>query len=108
VRRLRCIPPDASVVAPPATSAPPPPDVTASFDIAVTNHNSAACDPVTYTMFVNPPGGNIDLDPATFSQVSAPIASGDTVHFPIRLTPYDSGSPGTFDVRYDVLSFDGL
>ena len=106
--RLTCIPADASVVATPATSAPTPPDVTASFDIAVTNHNSAACDPVTYTMFVNPPGGNIDLDPATFSQVSAPIASGDTVHFPIRLTPYDSGSPGTFDVRYDVLSFDGL
>ncbi len=73
------------------------PGESARIDLAITNHNPAACAPLTFTLFTESFDSRLTLDPPSFTSVqSAPIASGTTGHMTVTATPSDTVDPGTF------------
>ena len=95
VQALTCFPESPSMVVTPSTIPPTPPGVPVVIDIAVTNHNPAACVPLTFELETF---GSQDLilDPPPFTPVeSAPVPSGATGHLTITATAADSVPPGS-------------
>jgi len=107
VMQLTCIRQPATSQVVPRVSAPTPAGTSASFDIAITNHNSPSCAPDFYTFeeFNFLPG--IDVQPPPFSAVSSPpVPSGATTHFTMTATPSEDVDPGTFPLFFEVFSTD--
>jgi len=105
ILQLTCVPAEPLVVATPAVSAPTPPDVAASFDVAITNRNPAACVPMTFFLQAFTSSVNLSIEPVLGSQ-SPPMAGGETTHLAFTATPFDSVTPGPIPVNFEVLSFD--
>jgi hypothetical protein len=110
VLALTCFPVSPSIAVTPANGAlSAPPGSPATIDIALTNHNTAACGPITFTLQTFNFDGRLTLDPA-FSAQSAPVPSGSTGHMTLTATPGDSVDPGTnlffdFEVTEPTTSF---
>jgi hypothetical protein len=103
---LTCIRQTPTMDVTPRVSAPTPPGVPASFDVAVTNHDSPACSSRTFTFEAFSPGGGISTEPS-FAE-SPPVASGETTHFTMTAIADDTVEPGTFLLQFfvfDQLSF---
>lgn len=96
VLALICFPQSPTlVVTPQAPTAAP--GVPARIDLAITNHNPAACAPLTFTLNTEFSSGGLTLDPPPFRSVkSDPIRSGATGHMTVTATPSDTVEPGTF------------
>src|SRR5262249_6011434 len=106
VLALTCIRQTPTVAVAPRISDPTPPGVPASFDIAVTNHNTPACAPLTFQFqefnFIT----GITIDPPPFALVSSPpVASGATTHFTMTATAPDNVEPATFFLGFQVFEF---
>ena len=98
VQDLTCSPQSPSMVVTPTNLATPP-GVPAQIDIALTNHSSAACAPITFSLQTFDFDSRLGLDPS-FAQ-SAPVPSGTTGHMAITATPSASVGPGnTFFVEF--------
>jgi hypothetical protein len=83
------------VVTPSQPSAAP--GETAKIDLAITNHNPAACAPLTFTLNSAFSDSRLTLDPPPGRAVqSTPIPSGATGHMTATATPNDSVDPGAF------------
>jgi Concanavalin A-like lectin/glucanases superfamily len=108
LRQLTCMPVDPTVVATPASSAPTPPDVPAIFDIAVTNHNPPACVAMEFELRVFDPPTNLTVEPFPGSLRSPPVASGDTTHFTLTATPFDTVEGQTHELVFEVSAFEWL
>jgi hypothetical protein len=106
VRQLTCFPVEPTVVATPAVGGPTPPDVPVSFDIAVTNHNPPACQAMEFDLSVPDPPADLRLDPSPTFVHSAPVASGETTHFTITATPFDTANGDRFGLNYEVSAFE--
>lgn len=95
VLALTCFPQTPTVMVTPQspTAAPGEP---ARIDVAITNHNPAACAPLTFTLNTESFDSRLALDPPPFTSVrSAPVPSGTTGHMTVTATPNDSVDPGT-------------
>lgn len=109
VLALTCFPQSPSLVVTP-TSPMTPPGVPATIDLALTNHNPAACAPITFSLTdVFSFDNRLTLNPTTTVQ-SSPVPSGTTGHMTITATPKISVDPGTslsfeFEVTEPVTSF---
>lgn len=107
VTALTCIRQQPTMDVNPRESAPTPANVPATFDIAVTNHNSASCAPETYQFeeFNFFPGISVDPSPF-FAVASPPVASGETTHFTMTAVASDTVDPGSFPLSFQIFSFD--
>lgn len=94
VLALTCFPQSPTVVITPASLSTPP-GVPANLDLALTNHNPAACAPITFGIETLGSDSRLTLDPPSFTTVqSAPVPSGTTGHFTVTATPSDAVDPG--------------
>ncbi|HEX2685788.1 MAG TPA: LamG domain-containing protein [Kofleriaceae bacterium] len=94
VLALTCFPQQPSVTLTPSNPSTPP-GVATQIDIALTNHNPAACAPITFSIEPIAFDSRLTLDPPSFSVAqSAPVPSGTTGHFTLTATPSDSLEPG--------------
>lgn len=75
-------------------SPPTPPGVAATFDIAVTNHNNAACATITFQLepVTSVDGVTTDL-PFLGTALTNPVAGGQTAHLTLSATADDSVDP---------------
>lgn len=95
VAALTCFPVSPSVSVTPSNASTPA-GVTTTFDIALTNNNSASCGPITFSIEPEVFDPRIVLDPPVFTtRPSAPVPSGTTGHFLVTATPSDEIEPGS-------------
>jgi hypothetical protein len=100
VLRLTCLRHDPTVVATPAVGAPTLPGTPATFDVAVTDNDSAACDPSSFNFQVNTFIQGLSIDPS-FAFLG-PVAPGETAHLAVNVTGSDDLDPGTFNIPFVV------
>jgi hypothetical protein len=104
VRELTCIRSSPTLAVTPRVSVPTPPGVPASFEIAVTNHNSPACDPLQFQFFADFfPGPNVSVTPT--SAFSPPTAGGETTRFTMTATASELAEPATVSIPFQVFAF---
>jgi Concanavalin A-like lectin/glucanases superfamily len=105
VRELTCVRSSPTMAVTPRVSAPTPPGTPASFDVAVTNHNSAACDPLSFQFFLNffPSNSNVSVEPTSAFEPS--VAGGETAHFTMTATASELAEPSTVTIPFEVFSF---
>src|SRR5262249_40267873 len=105
VRELTCVRASPTMAVTPKVSAPTPPGAPATFDVAVTNHNSAACDPLGFQFFVDffAPGSNVSVTPS--SAFAPAVAGGEAAHFTMPATASDLAEPGTVTIPFEVFAF---
>lgn len=104
VLALTCFPQSPSMVVNP-TSTSTPAGVPATIDVALTNHNSAACAPLTFSLVTfSPFDSRLTITPAPNTTAhSDPVPSGGTTHMTVTATPSEDVDPGTnFFVEFDV------
>jgi concanavalin A-like lectin/glucanase superfamily protein len=102
VLKLTCLHKAPTLVGTPAVSAPTQPDVPATFDIAVTNNDSAICGPSDFIFFNDffQPGFNVQPNFQSLSQV----APGTSAHVHLSVSAADSVGPDTFTIPFQVFS----
>jgi hypothetical protein len=103
VMRLTCLRSQATLVGTPAVSAPTPPGVPATFDIALTNNDSASCGASDFNFAVNFFDPGITIEPS-FLQL-AQVAPGKTAHVNMNVTASESVNPGTFVLPLQSFQF---
>jgi hypothetical protein len=83
VLALTCLPDSPSIeVTPSAPSAGP--GETATIDVALTNHNSPVCAPITFTYNTEFAGPLLTVNPPPFKPMPGePVPSGGTTHFTV-------------------------
>jgi len=110
VQALTCFPQSPTMVVTP-TQPTAAPGESAKIDLAITNHNTASCAPLTFTLSTQFFDSRLALDPPPGRSVqSAPIPSGATGHMTVTATPSGSVDPGTslffeFEVTEPVTGF---
>ena len=106
LRQLTCLPVEPTLVVTPRVSEPTPPDVATTFDIAVTNHNPAACLPMEFELSASGAPPNLAIDPSPPFVHSPPVPSGATTHMRLTVTPFDSVASGPIQLPLQVSAFD--
>jgi hypothetical protein len=95
IAALLCFPQFPSVAITP-TNASTPAGVPTTFDIALTNNNSASCAPLTFSIEALVFDSRVVLDPPAFTTApSAPVPSGTTGHFIVTATPSEDIEPNS-------------
>jgi hypothetical protein len=94
---LTCVPVLPTLETSPSQLGPVAPGVPVTIDVAVTNHASASCGPLTFRMIdfpSLPTGREITLDPLPSAVVeSEPVPSGATAHFAVTATATELAVP---------------
>jgi hypothetical protein len=105
---LTCVRPALPTVAlSPSGTVSTPAGVPTSFDLALTNTNSAVCGAQVFDIALLP-SGPLDLDPRPFvNHRSDPVPPGATGHFAISATPAAFVSPGTLLTFRAIVSEQG-
>ena len=94
---LTCMRRAPAIAGTPAVSAPTPTGVPASFDIALTNNDSASCPPADYVFQVNNSNQGIGVElSSTFINVPA----GSTGHIAMTATASEDVDSGTFQIPF--------
>ncbi|HSR99671.1 MAG TPA: LamG domain-containing protein [Kofleriaceae bacterium] len=87
VAALTCFPVPATVSLSPSNQSVPA-GGTATIDIALTNNNSAACAPLTFSIEPESFDSRVVTNPPSFTLTpSAPVPSGTTGHFTVTASP---------------------
>jgi len=97
---LTCLRHPFTVAATPPSGAPTTSGVPASFDIAISNNDSAACGPSDYFFEQNGVVQGLSVDPG-FQSVSQ-LAAGTTAHLALNVAGSDDLDSGTFPVPFAV------
>jgi hypothetical protein len=100
VLALTCFRSPATLVVSPLTNDSTPPGATATFDLAVTNHDLPSCGTTRYQAFVSVFIPDISVNLSPFE--SDPVPGGGTTHFTLTATPDDNVEPGTFQIAFEV------
>ena len=102
IMQLTCLHEAPTLVATPAVSAPTQPDVPATFDIAVTNNDSAICGPSDFIFLSNFFQSGFNVQPSF--QPLPQVAPGTSAHVSLSVSASDSVDPGTFTIPFQVFS----
>lgn len=104
VAGLTCILPQRPTVVATPTDLTTDPGVPATIDVAVTNHNPAACAPIRFSLASFDTSNQLALDPPPHTAAqSEPVASGSTVHMMFTATPSTSvDGGGAFALKFSV------
>jgi hypothetical protein len=102
---LTCIRHTATLAVNPRASAPTPPNVPASFDIALTNNDSASCTPSDFEFLQFNFFSGVTIDPPQGFPQLLTIAPGATGHFTMTATADDSVEAQTFPLFFEVFGF---
>ena len=97
---LTCLRHPLTVAATPPACAPTTSGVPASFDIAITNNDSAACGASDYFFEFNGFTQGLSVDPSF--QFLSQVPAGTTAHVTMNVTGSDDLDSGTFNVPFDV------
>jgi hypothetical protein len=101
---LTCVRHPLTVAGTPSSSAPTPSGVPASFDIAISNNDSAACGPSDYFFELNGVAKELTVDP-NFQFVSQ-VAPGTTAHLTMNVSvSSDDLDSGTFPVPFVAFQY---
>lgn len=95
ILQLLCFTSPPSVSVSPSSIPPTAPGVPVPIDVAMTNNNPPACQPITFQIFTFG-NVNVDLDPPAGQLLSATVASGQTGHATVTATVPDSADGGSF------------
>jgi hypothetical protein len=108
VMAITCVRRPPTLAGTPAVSSPTQPGETASFDIAITNNDSATCDASSPQFSVNTFTPGLQVDPSF--QFFPPLAPQTTTHLTMNVTGSEDLDPGTFPIAFQVTEFtsDGL
>jgi hypothetical protein len=97
---LTCLHHPFTVAGTPPSSAPTTSGVPASFDIAISNNDSAACGASDYFFELNGVAQGLSVDPSF--QIVSQVAAGTTAHLTMNVTGSDDLDSGTFPVPFAV------
>jgi hypothetical protein len=97
---LTCLRHPFTVAATPPSSTPTTSGIPASFDIAISNNDSAACGPSDYFFEQSGVVQGLSVDPSF--QLVSQVAAGTTAHLAMNVTGSDDLDSGTFPVPFAV------
>ncbi len=103
IMQLTCLPADPTIKVSPAVSPAVSAGTSVSFQLTMTNNNSASCPPASFASFVNAPQ-EFSVNPG-FAQ-TAPIASGASDSLSFDVASSDITDAGSYALLFQVFSFD--
>ncbi|WP_437969821.1 LamG-like jellyroll fold domain-containing protein [Sorangium sp. So ce260] len=103
IAQLTCLRHPATVVVTPESSGPVAPDTPVTYQITVTNNDTAACSARNYALNVSTqPGINFSQDVSSIPDVGP----GSTATFPVTVTGSLAVDPGVYQLQYSVINPD--